>query len=66
MRTQSLQPYLTVCDLMVCSSADSSVLGILQATILGGLPFPPPRDLLSPGIETASPASPAFQADSFQ
>ena len=24
-----------------------------------GLPFPPPRDLLNPGIEPMSPASPA-------
>ena len=30
-----------------------------------GLPFPPPGDLLDPGIETASPMGLAFQADSF-
>ena len=29
------------------------------------LPFPPPEDLLNPGIEPASPASPALQADSY-
>ena len=29
-----------------------------------GLPFPSLRDLPNPGIETASPNSPAFQADS--
>ena len=29
-----------------------------------GLPFPPPGDLPSPGIEPASPVSPALQADS--
>ena len=53
------------CDPMVCGSPGSSVHGILQARILGGLPFPPPRDLLNPGIEPEYPASPAFQADSF-
>ena len=30
-----------------------------------GLPFPPPGDLLEPGIETASPMGLALQADSF-
>ena len=29
-----------------------------------GLPFPPPGDLPDPGIEHASPALPAMQADS--
>ena len=29
-----------------------------------GLPFPPPGDLPDPGIEPASPTSPALQADS--
>ena len=29
-----------------------------------GLPFTPPRDLLDPRIEPASPVSPALQADS--
>ena len=28
-----------------------------------GLPFPPPGDLSDPGIELASPMSPAVQAD---
>ena len=28
-----------------------------------GLPFPPPRDLSDPGIEPASPMSPAMQVD---
>ena len=28
------------------------------------LPFPPPGDLLNPGFEPASPASPALQTDS--
>ena len=43
----------------------SSVHGIFQARILEwGLPFPSPRDLPHPGIEPASPMSPALQVDS--
>ena len=30
-----------------------------------GLPFPTPRDLLDPGIESTSPASPAFAGGSY-
>ena len=33
-----------------------SIHGILQARILGGLPCPPPGDLLNPEIEPRSPA----------
>ena len=29
-----------------------------------GLPFPPPEDLLDPGIKLLSPVAPAMQADS--
>ena len=32
---------------------------------MSGLPFPLPGDLLNPGMEPTSPASPALQADSF-
>ena len=39
----------------------SSIHGILQARILGGLPFPSPGDLTNPGIE---PRSPELQVDS--
>ena len=51
------------CYSMHCSLPSSSVRGIFQARILSGLPFPPPGDLLDPGIEPASPVSPALQAD---
>ena len=44
------------CDPMDCSPPGSSVLGILQASILIGLPFPSSGDLLDPGIEPVSPA----------
>ena len=39
----------------------SSVHGIPQVRILGGLPFPSPGDLPDPGIE---PGFPALQVDS--
>ena len=48
-----------ICDPMDCSRPSSSVHGILQGRILGGLPRPPPRDLLNPGIEPVSLTSPA-------
>ena len=51
----------TLCSPMDCSPPGSSVHGISQARVLGGLLFPPPGDLPNPGIE---PASPALQADS--
>ena len=51
----------SLCDSMSCSMPDSSDLGISQAIILEGLPFPPPGDLPDPGIESRSPA---LQADS--
>ena len=44
---------------MDCSQPRSSVRGILQGRILGGLPRPPPGDLLNPGIEPVSLTSPA-------
>ena len=52
--SDSLQP-------MDCSPPGSSVHGILQARILEGLPFPPPRDLPHPGIEPVFLMSPALE-----
>ena len=49
------------CDLMHCCSPGFSDHGTLQARILGGLLFPSPGNLSSPGIELASPA---LQAES--
>ena len=46
---------LTLCDPMDCSPPDSSVHGISQVKILGGLPFTSPGDLPDPGIEPTSP-----------
>ena len=43
----------TLCSPMDCSPPGFSVHGISQTS---GLPFPSPRDLLNPRIESASPA----------
>ena len=40
-------------------------VGFLQQVYWSGLPFPSPGDLPDPGIEPASPVSPALQVDSF-
>ena len=54
-----------LCDPMDCSLSGSSVHGILQGRILewGAISFS--GDHPHPGIEPASPVSPALQADSF-
>ena len=50
---------------MDCSSSGSSLHGIFSDENTGsGLSFPPPGDLPNPGIEPATPVSPALQADS--
>ena len=54
-----LQLRTTLCDTMDCSPPGSSVHGILQARIEGGLPLPPLGHLPDPGIKPVSPASPA-------
>ena len=38
-------------------------MGVSRQEYWSGLPFPPPGDLPDPGIEPASPALPALQAD---
>ena len=49
----------TLCDPVDCSPPGSSIHVILQARILGGLPFPSQGDRPDPGIEPRSPASQA-------
>ena len=55
----------TLCNSMDRSPPGSSIHGILQARILGGLPCPPPGDLPNPGIEHMSPVSPALTGGFF-
>ena len=39
-------------------------VGFSRQEYWSGSPFPPPGDLSDPGMETASPVSPALQVDS--
>ena len=50
----------TLCDPMDCVPPGSSVLGISQARIRSGLPFPSPGDFPDPGLKLASFVSPAL------
>ena len=56
-----LQACLTLCDPRDCSPSGPSCHGMLQASVLEGLPRPPPGGLPDPGAESASPA---LQVDS--
>ena len=55
----------TLCDSLDCNPPGSSVHGFFRQEYWSGLPFPSPGDLPNPGIEPASPVSPALEADSF-
>ena len=61
MHAKSLQPCLTLCDLV---DTGSSVHGILQAGLLECV-IMPSFHLSNPGIKAISPETPALQADSF-
>ena len=70
--------YFVVCSLCVLSCVQLSVnswtvacqaplsMGFSRQEYCSGLPFPPPRDLPSPGIELASLTSPASVASFFR
>ena len=51
------QSCLTLYDPMTVAHQDSLSLGFPRQEYWGGLPFPPPGDLPSLGIEPTSPAS---------
>ena len=51
---------LILSDPLDYSPPGSPVHGILQEGYRSGLPCPPPRDLLDPGIEPASPVFPTL------
>ena len=55
----------TLCDPMDCSLPGSSVHGVLQARIWGGLPCPPPGNLPNQGIQPVSLMSPALAGGFF-
>ena len=55
----------TLCDPWDSSLSGSSLsMGFFRHEYWSRLSFPPPGDLPSPGIEPASPVSPALQEDS--
>ena len=56
------QLYLTLCN-PTGEQAPLS-MGFFRQKYWSGLPFALPRDLPDPGIESTSPASPAWQKDS--
>ena len=58
------QSCLTLYNPLDCSSPGFSMHGIFQTRILEWAAIPPPGDLPGPGIEPATPVSPALQADS--
>ena len=64
MRAKSLQPHLTLCDPLDCSSQVSSVHGILFFNPLEWVAMPFSRDLPEPGIKPMSLVSPEL-ADRF-
>ena len=66
LRAKSLEsPCPTLCDPMDCNPPGPSVLGILQARILGGLSCPPPGDLPNARMEPVSLTSPALAGGFF-
>ena len=56
---------LTLCEPMDCSPPGCPVMGFARQGYWSGLPFPPPRDLPSPGIELASFMSPPLAGGFF-
>ena len=60
MCAQLLQSCSTVCNPVDSRPSGFSVNGILQQEYLSGVPVLSPKDLSNPGIELASPATPAL------
>ena len=61
---KSLQSCPTLCDPMDRAHQAPLCLGFSRQECWSGLTFLPPGDLPHPGIEPASPVSPALQVDS--
>ena len=64
MCAKSIQLCPTLCNLWTVAYHGPLSMRFSRQEYWCGLPFPPPGDLLDPGIEPTSPASPAVQADS--
>ena len=61
---ESHQSCPTLCDPMDIARQAPLSMGFPRQECWNGLPSPPPGDLFGPGIEPASPVSPALPADS--
>ena len=59
------QSWPTLCDPIDRSPPGPLSMGFSRQKYWSGWPFPPPGDLLDPGIELASPASPALAGGFF-
>ena len=60
-----VQSYLLFATLWTVAHQAPLFMGFFSQEYWSELPFPPPGDLPDPGIEPASPASLALQADFF-
>ena len=63
MHAQSLQLSPTLCDFVAHHASRS--MGFSRQDCWSGLPYPPPGDLPNPGLEPASPVSPALASEFF-
>ena len=62
---KSFQSCLILCDPIDFSLPGSSIsVGFSRQEYWSGLPFPPPGDLLNPGIKSSFSVSPSLQVDS--
>ena len=59
------QECLTLCDPVDSSPQAPHYMGFSRQEYWSGVPCPPPGDLLNPGIEPASPVSPALAGGFF-
>ena len=64
MTAKLFQSCLTLCNPKDCSLQAPLSMGFSKQEDWNGLSCPPPGDLRDPGIEPASPSTPAMQADS--
>ena len=54
------QSCIALCDPLGCSPPGYCSIGFFRQEYLSGLPYPPPEDLLNPGIKPVSVMSPAL------
>ena len=65
MRAKSLQLCPTLCNPTDCSPPEPSAMGFSKQEYWSGLPCPPPRSLVNPGIKPTCLMSPALASGFF-